>query len=58
MSDTDRDKPYRPFSHEGPWARKLTRRRERSRTRDLLRTGRHDLADTRQTKGTCGWITW
>lgn len=46
------------YRREKPWARKLVRRLERNRARRLLRAGRYDEADTRQTKGTQGWLTW
>lgn len=57
MSRTDRREPFRYFSHEGHFARLLTRRRERNLAKQLLRSGSHDQADTRLTKGTEGWIT-
>jgi hypothetical protein len=46
------------YRHENSWARQLTRRTERNRARQLMRNDRFDLADTRQTKPTQGWLTW
>lgn len=57
MSRTEREEPRKWFNHEGHIARVLTRRRERAKARHLMRIGRHDLADTRQIKGSEGWIT-
>ena len=58
MSRTERKEPRRWYNHEGRWARILIRRTERAKARHLMNTGRFDLADTRQVKGTEGWITW
>lgn len=59
MSDTDKGHPW--WSHyyrrEASWAKRLTRRIERNRARQLLRNGGFDKADTRQVKGTEGWLT-
>ena len=59
MSDSDRGLPWwsNYYSREASWARRLTRRMERVKARQLLRNGRFELADTRQVKGTEGWLT-
>jgi len=49
---------YRWYSKESSWARRMTRRQERNRTKHLLRNDKFDQADTRQTKNTQGWLTW
>jgi len=57
VSDSDRDVPPNWWAKESGWARRLTRRMERVKARQLLRSGRFELADTRQVKGTQGWLT-
>lgn len=59
MSDTDKALPWWSsyYGREAPWAKRLTRRIERNRARQLMRNGRFDRADTRQVKPTQGWMT-
>lgn len=46
------------YRREKAWARKMVRRKERHTAKSLLRRKRYDDVDTRQTKGTQGWLTW
>lgn len=55
-SETRRWSPI--YRRERPWARRQTRRLERHSAKRLLQQQRYDEVDTRQTKGTQGWLTW
>lgn len=58
MGKTDRvDPPGRRMNKEQGWVRRITRRIERHNTRAHINHERYDDADTRQIKGTEGWIT-
>lgn len=58
MSDTERDDEFKKwYSKESPWAKRFTRRVERRKGKDLLRSDDPEAAKHRQTKGTEGWIT-
>lgn len=46
------------YRREKAFARKMVRRKERHTTKSLLRRKKYDDVDTRQTKGTQGWLTW
>lgn len=46
------------YRREKAWARKMVRRKERHTAKSLLRRQKYDDVDTRQTKGTQGWLTW
>ncbi|MBM4569318.1 hypothetical protein GS534_24095 [Rhodococcus hoagii] len=46
------------YRREKAWARKMVRRKERHNAKSLLRKKKYDDVDTRQTKGTQGWLTW
>ena len=56
MSNTQKQKPYRPLSKENKEERKALRRRQRQRERLALQSGDPDRIPPE--KGTEGWNTW
>ncbi len=45
------------WNKEAGWARRITRRLERHRSKNLIQSENYDLAASRQIKPTEGWIT-
>lgn len=56
MSNTIKKPPYKFYSKEYKWARKLTTRNYRHLVKSFLNRNKFD--DIPAKKGTCGWLTW